>query len=281
MTESQTAVGHYGIPAPGNVGRFGYTGQTWLPEVKLWHYKARMYSPTLGRFLSTDPIGYGDGMNWYNYVGGDPVNFVDPLGLARFEGDDDEIVVEGRHFCDTVPGKYDAGCHDGGTIPGMPDVPVEIVVCSGVWTLAGDCVKPQSGQRKNDPGCERAMSEGGTIVYSGGTGTLIVGGGITGSWGTFTNQNRGSYFSIGGGGGADIGGGAQLGYARNIRLFIGGSVSGSASAFGAGGSANGSLSNQGVTYSGLSGSVAPGPWKFGASVTAAGTKIYSCSVVSN
>lgn len=143
---------------------------------------------------------------------------------------------------------------------------------------------PQSDKRKDDPGCRQAMSENGTILYSGGTGTLIVGGGITGSWGTFTNQTtgtQGSYWSIGGGGGADIGGGAQLGYSRSIRLFVGGSVSGNASAFGAGGSASGSLSNQGVTYSGLSGSVAPGPWKFGASVTGTATKIYSCSVVSH
>jgi hypothetical protein len=30
-------------------------------------------SPKLGRFLQPDPIGYGDGMNMYGYVGGDPV----------------------------------------------------------------------------------------------------------------------------------------------------------------------------------------------------------------
>jgi hypothetical protein len=46
------------------------------------YYKARMYHPGLGRFLQTDPVGYKDGLNWYDYVGGDPVNKNDPSGLC-------------------------------------------------------------------------------------------------------------------------------------------------------------------------------------------------------
>jgi RHS repeat-associated protein len=78
----------YGIPASSNVGRFGYTGQTWFPEAGLYNYKARWYSPSLGRFMQTDPSGYGDGLNWYNYTHGDPINGSDPTGLDDDGGGD-------------------------------------------------------------------------------------------------------------------------------------------------------------------------------------------------
>lgn len=74
------AYDEYGIPAAANTGRFQYTGQAWLPELGMYHYKARVYSPTLGRFLQSDPTGYSGGINLYAYVAADPINFIDMMG---------------------------------------------------------------------------------------------------------------------------------------------------------------------------------------------------------
>jgi RHS repeat-associated protein len=72
----------YGVPAAGNSGRFQYTGQIWLPEIGAYHYKARVYDPRLGRFYQTDPVGYADQFNLYEYVGDDPIDHTDPSGEA-------------------------------------------------------------------------------------------------------------------------------------------------------------------------------------------------------
>ena len=60
---------------------FRYTGQRHDPETGLYYFRARYYDPLTGRFISPDPIGYGDGLNMYAYVGNDPVNFIDVTGL--------------------------------------------------------------------------------------------------------------------------------------------------------------------------------------------------------
>ncbi len=39
--------------------------------------------------MQTDPIGYADGMNWYAYVGNDPVNGKDPTGMCKFQDKED------------------------------------------------------------------------------------------------------------------------------------------------------------------------------------------------
>jgi RHS repeat-associated protein len=84
----------YGIPGANNAGRFQYTGQAWLPELGMYYYKARIYSPTLGRFLQVDPIGYDGGINLYAYVENDPGNATDPSGLYTCEKKECPVVAK-------------------------------------------------------------------------------------------------------------------------------------------------------------------------------------------
>jgi RHS repeat-associated protein len=71
-------------------GSYRYTARRYDAETAgstaqpsgLYYYRARMYSPTWGRFLQPDPIGYRAGTNLYAYVNNDPLNLLDPYGFA-------------------------------------------------------------------------------------------------------------------------------------------------------------------------------------------------------
>jgi RHS repeat-associated protein len=61
-----TYVGRFGVMAEGN---------------GLYYMRARYYDPQVGRFINKDPIGYAGGMNLYEYVRNNSVNWVDFFGL--------------------------------------------------------------------------------------------------------------------------------------------------------------------------------------------------------
>ncbi|SFK75822.1 RHS repeat domain-containing protein [Rhodanobacter glycinis] len=64
--------------APLNVG---FPGQYYDQETGLWNNGFRDYDPALGRYVESDPLGLKAGPNTYAYVGSNPLNSIDLLGL--------------------------------------------------------------------------------------------------------------------------------------------------------------------------------------------------------
>ena len=68
---------------PALVQPYAFTARERDLESGLYYYRNRYYDPFTGRFISEDPIGLrGGDNNIYSYVGNNPVNVTDPLGLA-------------------------------------------------------------------------------------------------------------------------------------------------------------------------------------------------------
>lgn len=61
---------------------YGFTGRVRDLETRLWYFRARYVDSRVGRFISRDPLMYGDGANLYQYAQSAPLHSLDPSGLA-------------------------------------------------------------------------------------------------------------------------------------------------------------------------------------------------------
>jgi RHS repeat-associated protein len=58
-----------------------FTGREWDNDIQQYHYRARMYDASLGRFCGRDPIGFlSRDIDLYRYVKGNPLYPTDPSG---------------------------------------------------------------------------------------------------------------------------------------------------------------------------------------------------------
>jgi RHS repeat-associated protein len=63
--------------------RYTYTGREWDATLALHHFRARWMSPSAGRFITRDPIGYQDGLSVYAFLKGNSLDGADALGLCK------------------------------------------------------------------------------------------------------------------------------------------------------------------------------------------------------
>jgi RHS repeat-associated protein len=66
------------------INPFQYTAREFDSETGIYSYRARYYDTSVGRFISEDPSGFAGDGNFYAYTANNPVLYIDPSGLVRY-----------------------------------------------------------------------------------------------------------------------------------------------------------------------------------------------------
>src|SRR5205823_1808933 len=77
----------------------GLWGYYWDGNTKKYLLGLRWYDPTLGRFITQDPIGFAAGsLNLYSYAGNNSTNSKDPSGMLDCNMDDGRVIALPRRY---------------------------------------------------------------------------------------------------------------------------------------------------------------------------------------
>jgi RHS repeat-associated protein len=157
-----------------------------------YHFRHRDLSPTLGRWISQDPIGFEAGdANLYRYVGNGPTTRSDALGLWWWDDDWIELGVGGLLGFQGEEVQAEAGFNIvNNPLFGMPGVisnvdPTPVsgsvdAVLVGVWEGKGHGEIAVEIGREFLPGPRPSKKVGGPKVGIGGGGNPPLGGGLGG-----------------------------------------------------------------------------------------------------
>src|SRR5208337_594067 len=91
-----------GTTGSANNNQLHYTGREQDPDTGLYNYRARIYDPTTGTFLTEDSKHFSAGVNFYSYCHNNPINANDPYGKDSYG-----VVVTGN--ADTPVGGPEGG----------------------------------------------------------------------------------------------------------------------------------------------------------------------------
>ena len=82
--------------------RYSFTGREWDATLGLYHFRARWMSPSAGRFLGRDPIGYWDALSLSEIFRSNPFVFLDPSGFCSIEANCTLSEAKVRTITETV-----------------------------------------------------------------------------------------------------------------------------------------------------------------------------------
>lgn len=109
-----TVVAHYEYDPYGNTiaqsgdqadaNPFRFSTKYWDGETGFYYYGYRFYSPELGRWINRDPISELGGWNLYGYIGNNPINSYDVIGLASMADMLNilELLIKAENVCRSV-----------------------------------------------------------------------------------------------------------------------------------------------------------------------------------